>query len=165
MKSLGSTWVSRRRPIVILSATGIASADASAFETTSHLRALRSHGSCWRCAQRGVSSRLPAAARRRISARKRAAKRAVERGEPRCRQTKTCSTAARPASRAGGPKARERRAERMWRMEMARGRVQRGGCRPRQATSRWAQGGAARRRGGGPRARGDAWIRRRRPRP
>jgi hypothetical protein len=57
-----------------------------------------------------------------VSTRTRAAVRAVERGEPRYRQTKTCSTAARPAGRAGGPNARERRAERMRRMQGARGR-------------------------------------------
>jgi hypothetical protein len=148
MKSLGSTWVSRRRPIIILSAAGIASAAASALETTFHPPALHSHESCRRCARRRVSSRLRAAARRCIRARKRSAIRALEKGQPRYRQTMSCSTAVGPARWAGGTRARKRRAERMRRMEMARGRVRRGGCRPRQATSRWAQGGSARRREG-----------------
>jgi hypothetical protein len=122
MKSLGSTWVDRRRPIVILSATGIASADASGFEKTFHPPALHSRESCWRCARRRVSSRLLAAARRRIRARKRIPICAVERVKPRYRQTKTGSTAARPAGRADGPKAQERRAERMRRMQGSSGR-------------------------------------------
>jgi hypothetical protein len=146
MRSLNFTWASRGRKTVVLSGTSMTGADAPAFEKTFHPQALHSHKSGRRCARRHVSSRLRAAAHRRIRARKRAAMGAVERGEPRYRQTKTCLTAVGPARCAGGSKARERRAERMRRMEPASGRPRRRG-RGRDAR----RAGGRRRRGATPR--------------
>jgi hypothetical protein len=77
---------------------------------------------------RGVAARPASAAPFAIlSAHACAVIRAVERGQSRYRHTKSRTTKLRPARWAGGPKARERRAERMRRMQGASGRLRRSG--------------------------------------